>query len=81
MKGETMSEYELMREIGSNIKNEIDYRYMSQNELARLTGISRGTISYYINAKRMPSLKHIVNICLALDCGLDSIIPMYGFIR
>ena len=69
-----MSELEFMRIIGKNIKYELEDAWMTQKELAEATGISRSTISKYINAEVMPSLVNINNIANVLDCSIDKLI-------
>lgn len=75
-----MSEYEIMQLISDNIKYELRCRNMSQNDLSRITGLSRSSISYYVNAKRLPTLKHLINICVALDCNINMIVPTFTYV-
>lgn len=75
-----MSEIELMRQIGENIRDLMGDWNMSQKELADRTGISEATISYYINGERMPSVKNLVNIAYVLECDLTEIVEAYELI-
>ena len=73
-----MTEMEYMRFIGRNIKQLLDEYPMTQEELAEKIGVNKGTISRYINAERMPSVKNIVNIAYILECDITDIIEIYG---
>lgn len=75
-----MSEREMLDNIASSIKYILEQRNMSQRELAYATGISSSSINYYVNAKRMPSIKHIINISIALDCSIDFLVPTRDYI-
>lgn len=70
-----MSENELMRQIGKNIQDNMDYWNMTQRELSEETNISKSTISRYITGDSLPSLKNIINIAVALECNIDELIP------
>ena len=69
-----MSELEFMEEVGDNIRYFMHDANMTQSDLARATGIDKGTISKYINGSVMPSLKNIVNIAFALCCDISDLI-------
>ena len=59
---ELMSEDEWIDIFADNLRSLMDEEQMSQNELARRTGISKGTISRYLNKQSMPSVPALVNI-------------------
>lgn len=69
-----MTQYEWMDEFGDNLKCLLREARMSQQELADLSGLSKYTISNYIRAERMPSIKAVLKIAYALDCQLDDLI-------
>lgn len=68
-----MSEQEWLNCFGDNLKILLKDAGMSQNELAEESGLSKGTISQYINKQKMPGAKALVNISYALDCTLDDL--------
>ena len=72
----TMSEIEFMSIFGDNLRDLI-----GQRELAKEIGVTHSTINYYIHKKRIPSLQVFINICIALDCNPDDLVPMYDYIR
>lgn len=76
-----MSEIEFMDIFGDNLRDLMIEVGIGQNQLAREIGVSGATISRYINKQRMPSLPAFINICIALDCDADDLVPMYDFIR
>ena len=69
-----MSEYEWMQKFGRNLKAMLEDAWTSQSQLAADTGLSDATISRYINGLQIPTVKAVINICYALDCGLDELI-------
>lgn len=76
-----MTEIELMKQVGCNIQNILDDWGMTQQDLADDTGISKSTISRYINGEVIPSLKNIVNIAYALECDITDLINAYEQIK
>lgn len=68
-----MSEVEWMRIFGQNLEEMLVEANMTQRELAEDTGLSEGAISHYINQRRMPTVKALVNISYSLNCGLDEL--------
>ena len=73
-----MTEKESMTRFGENLKDVLDDCFMTQTELAEVTGLSKSTISLYIKGERMPTLKSILNIIYATDCEFDDLIDFYG---
>ncbi len=69
-----MSELEWMDIFGDNLRSLLEEQWMSQQELADVTGISKSTISRYINKQCMPSVAALVNIAYALNCEIDDIL-------
>lgn len=61
-----------MQDFGARVRKGLRYRQqnhraMTQHRLAELTGLHYTLISRYINAKRMPSAAHAVQIARALE--------------
>lgn len=75
-----MSEVEFMDIFGDNLRDLMIEVGVGQNQLAKEVGVSNATISRYINKKQMPSLPAFINICIALDCDADDLVPMYDLI-
>lgn len=70
-----MTEIDLLDSFAENVHYEMRRMGMDQSELARKSGVSRQAINRYLNRQRMPNLKSIVNICYALNCDYDDILP------
>lgn len=64
-----MSEVEWMKIFAGNLRSLMEESRMTQQELSRMTGISQGTISRYLNAQCMPSVNALVNIADAFPCA------------
>lgn len=64
-----MSEVEWMETFAGNLRSLMEGSRMTQRELSRMTGISEGTISRYLNAQCMPSVNALVNIADAFPCA------------
>lgn len=71
-----MTEMDYLESFAYNLNYIMRDESVSQSELARRSKISKGTISKYLNAKQMPTMKAISNICYALDCEFEDIIPL-----
>lgn len=68
-----MSEYEWLDIFADNLVDILKDARMSQNELADITGLSRSTVSKYINKKAMPGVKALINISEAVNVSLDEL--------
>ena len=69
-----MTELEWMRQFGFNLKNAISESGFTQEELALEIGVDRTTINRYLNGKRIPTIKSIINLSYALDYDLEDLI-------
>lgn len=76
-----ITELELMKEFGDNLKDIMDDYQMTQKELADITGISVSAISRYIHGQRMPTLKTLINIVNALECDVDELVNFDYFVE
>ena len=72
-----MSETEWLDNFGDNLSFLLADYGLTQGELAEMTGLSEPTISSYINKRRMPGAKAILNISYALKISIDDLID-YG---
>ena len=73
-----MSEIEWMGIFAGNLRSLMDEERMSQNELAKKTGISKGTISRYLSAQCMPSVNALVNIAHVFKgCDITDLLYFY----
>lgn len=70
-----MSEMDLLDIFAENLNYVMNDENVSATELARLTGLEKSTISRYLKAQRMPSMKTFLNICRALNCDYYDILP------
>lgn len=68
-----MTELEWLNEFGERLKKMLETSGISQKELAKGTGLSEGAISNYINGRRIPSVKALINMSYELDCTLDEL--------
>ena len=62
-----MSELEFMEIFAGNLQSLMYETGYNQAELAEETGLTQGTISKYLNARQMPSVKAIVNLVYVLN--------------
>lgn len=69
-----MTETEWLDIFGDNLVNLLNEANMSQQELAEAADLSKASISNYINAKKIPSLKAIINISKVLDIDVSELI-------
>jgi transcriptional regulator with XRE-family HTH domain len=76
-----MSEVEFISIFADNLRDLMESQGLSQRELSRESDVSHVAISMYLKKQRMPSVKSLINLSLALDCNLDDLIPFYDFIH
>lgn len=69
-----MSEVEWMRIFGGNLKEIMDEQGYTQKDLAEATGLSEGSISNYVNARTMPTVRAIINLSFELGIGFEDFI-------
>lgn len=69
-----MTELELRRKIGNNIKYELEDSFMTQKELSKYRGLSESIISKYIHGDIMPSIPKLMRIASALCCSLNDLL-------
>ena len=68
------NEDDFKRCLGRKMYREMIRRGFDQIMLSKATGISKGTISYYMNGTSMPSLYKRKWIVDALDCSVDELL-------
>lgn len=59
---------------GDNLASILEEKGMSQNQLAKDSGISTGMISDYINKFAAPSVFAVINMAYALDIEIDELV-------
>ena len=69
-----MGEAEWLDNFGDNLSILLADYGVSQAELAEKAGLSEPTISSYINKRRMPGVKAILNIAYALNIDIEDLI-------
>lgn len=60
--------------IGDNFKNKRIERDLSQEELSKLSGVSKPMISYIEGGKRVPSVLTAQKIARVLRCTIDDLL-------
>lgn len=71
-----MNEQNYLEAFAYNLDYIMQDEGINQSELAKRSNIGKSTISKYLNAKQMPTMKTISNICYALGCEFEDIIPL-----
>ena len=69
-----MTELEWLDIFGDNLQDILKDQNISQRELSNKTGLSEASISNYINKRRVPSLKALINISYALHFDVSDLI-------
>lgn len=77
---EYISEVEFIDIFADNLRDIMYEMDISEGELARTTGMTRAAISRYLNKKRMPTLKALVNLSYVLCVPITDLIPTYAMI-
>lgn len=69
-----MSEQEWLDIFGDNLADIMAEKGYSQSDLADATGLSISAISNYINKKKIPTVRAIINMAYELDLSFDEFI-------
>lgn len=69
-----MTEVEFIDIFKGNLKSLMDEVGYNQQELAQEAKIDQSTISKYLNGTRMPSVRALNNISIALNCTINELI-------
>lgn len=78
---EIISETEAIEIFSDNLRDIMKDARINQSELARESRLTQCTISKYLNKQRMPSMKAIMNLCYALNCSYQDLLPDYYLVR
>lgn len=76
-----MSELEWMRIFGNNLAYHLQSARMTQDELARATGLTQASISRYVSGTQLPGIRAIINIANALGVTTDELIDFGDIIH
>ena len=68
-----MSESEWLNIFSDNLLELMVDKGYSQSDLADLCGLSKATISSYINKRKVPGIKALVNIAYELNISFDDL--------
>lgn len=69
-----MTELEWLDIFADNLASMMEESGYTQMDLAEETGLSQSTISTYLNKRKFPGVKAIINIAYALDCEVTELI-------
>lgn len=61
--------------LARNIRNARKAAGMTQEQLAQRIGLTKNSVSFYENAKRMPSIETMSIMRNVLDTSLDDLVP------
>lgn len=77
---EYISEFEFIDIFADNLRSIMYETDITEGELSKMTGITKATISRYLNKKRMPTLKSLINLSYVLCVPITDLIPTYAMI-
>lgn len=69
-----MTKKKWMKIFASRVNNNMNIRCINQKELSEATGISKTTISRYLQGRQLPKTDAVLNIAKALDCTVAELI-------
>lgn len=64
---------EWMMLFARTLKEKMMRRFIGQNELCEMTGISRISMSKYMNGKAIPNIRNLFKIATVLDCPIEEL--------
>ena len=62
------------KRFGKRLRKRMNEKGIGQEELSEITGISKVTISSYVNGKSLPNLYNADRIAEAISCPLDKLL-------
>ncbi len=75
-----MTEYELMKYFAGSLAYEMKYSRTTREDLMKETGLSKSAISRYLNGERLPTIKNLINLSIALACDLEDLLDTSEYI-
>ncbi|MDE7364508.1 MAG: helix-turn-helix domain-containing protein [Ruminococcus sp.] len=67
--------------LGENLKNIRLERGFTQEQLASVVDVNRVNLAKYENGTKVPSVAVLIEIANALECSIDGLLDIYGYIR
>lgn len=58
---------------GRNLRNRLDAKMRTQNDLARYLNVTATAVSRWVNGEAMPRAKMIDRICVYLGCSVEDL--------
>lgn len=80
-KREYISEIEFIDIFADNLRDLMIEMDMSQADVARESELDRSTINRILNKKTMPTVKAVMNLCYALNCRYEDLMPTYSLVN
>ena len=74
------TEQEWLDMFADNLRDAIPEFNYTQKELAEDCNLDKGTISRYLNAKRMPSVEFVIKSCYYFGISVDDMVNYGDFI-
>lgn len=69
-----MTEYEWLNTFADNLARMMYESKLTQQDLSRMTDISIGSISKYLNRQQIPGVRAILSLAYAFGCSTDDLI-------
>lgn len=69
---------EIYKVMGANVREWRELRHYTQEQLGRMAGLSRNTISKIESGKQDVTLDSVWRLCCALRCEVQELVPSTG---
>ena len=69
-----ISELQWIKSFTEELKYYMKERNMNQRELAQRSGLAESTISDYVHGNKIPTIRGVNNIAIALNIGVEQLI-------
>lgn len=69
-----MTEKEWRHNIAIALRNKMIEADINQSELAKMAHLSRSAISNYLSERSIPDVRAIINLSIALRCGINELV-------
>lgn len=69
-----MTEREWRRDFADRLQTMMRCNNASRQGVIRASGISEGSLSYYLSGQKTPSFKAVINLAYTLGCTIEDLI-------
>lgn len=59
---------------GKNMQQLAELKGITKDDISRSCGVTIGAVNRWFSGKGLPSIQHLINLSIALEVGIDSLL-------